>query len=250
MAVVKTEAIVLSTSKWRESSLILRALSKELGKISVVAKGVRRPKSRIGAGLEQFSRLNLTLYIKKDSDIGTLKESEIIDNHFYLREDLTKFAFASTFLEIIERTLQPRNIIDSLFELTATFLDELKQTSQPTLLGILFLLRLVSKFGFEPNLEECAKCGERSNLTYFCAIEGGTVCARCAAEKEKIYLVPFDTSTRDFLLKSFSIPLSNIKDLKIDKSSALPIYQAAKDLITYQLEIKLKSLRFLEETAF
>ena len=59
---LKTEAVVLRGITYGEADRILHLYTPERGRVSAIAKGVRRAKSRFGGRLEPFFRLNLVLY--------------------------------------------------------------------------------------------------------------------------------------------------------------------------------------------
>ena len=69
--VYKTEAIVLRTMDLGEADRVLTVLTPRLGKLRVIAKGVRRPRSRIGGGLQLFSDVQLVLAVGRTFDVVT-----------------------------------------------------------------------------------------------------------------------------------------------------------------------------------
>ena len=82
---LKTEAIVLRGIRYGEADRILHLYTPDRGRVSAIAKGVRRAKSRFGGRLEPFFRLNLVLYQGK-SDLMTVTSAETLAGHPRLRE--------------------------------------------------------------------------------------------------------------------------------------------------------------------
>src|ERR687889_714351 len=82
---LKTEAIVLRGIRYGEADRVLHLYTPERGRVSAIAKGVRRAKSRFGGRLEPFFRLNLVLYQGR-SDLMTVTSAETIAGHPRLRE--------------------------------------------------------------------------------------------------------------------------------------------------------------------
>lgn len=68
---IKTPAIVLRRTNYGEADRILQLLTPEQGKVSVMAKGVRREKSKLAGGIELFATCDVTIMPGK-GDIGTL----------------------------------------------------------------------------------------------------------------------------------------------------------------------------------
>ena len=99
--VYKTEAIVLRTMELGEADRVLSVLTPRLGKLRVIAKGVRRPRSRIGGGLEPFSDVQLVLAVGRTFDVVT--SSSLEDPHLGLRNDLHSTAAAWYVVELTDR---------------------------------------------------------------------------------------------------------------------------------------------------
>jgi len=68
---IKTSAIVLSRTDYQEADRIINFLTADQGKIALMARGVRKPKSKLASGIELFS-VNSISFIKGRGDIGTL----------------------------------------------------------------------------------------------------------------------------------------------------------------------------------
>ena len=77
--IVKTDAVVLRARNLRETSKFLTMYTEAYGKLTVVAKGVRQPKSRLGGVLEPFNIISVVLYKKENRDVHYLSSAEIIE---------------------------------------------------------------------------------------------------------------------------------------------------------------------------
>lgn len=96
-----SEGIVLARKNYSEADRILDVFSKNYGKVSLIAKGVRKPKSRKRGSLEVFSRIKFSAARGKDLDLMT--EVEIVDSFSSVRQNLKKIAVAYYFMEVIRR---------------------------------------------------------------------------------------------------------------------------------------------------
>ena len=92
---VKTEAVVLRSMRYAEADRILHIYTPHRGRVSAIAKGVRRAKSRFGGRLEPFFRLNLVLYEGR-SDLLTVTSAETVEGFPRLRVRRTPLAIALT----------------------------------------------------------------------------------------------------------------------------------------------------------
>jgi len=90
MPLHKTEAVVIHTIKLGEADKIVTLFTKELGKIKAVAKGARRIKSRFGSSFEPFTQINTTLFEKGNYNLLRIRQADIIQSYFHIREDFEK----------------------------------------------------------------------------------------------------------------------------------------------------------------
>ena len=87
---VKTNAIVLKRIPYSDTSLICHLFTKDRGKVTILAKGTRRPKKSIGALLEPINRIQLQYYHKNSRDIQILKDADFIQHYSRLRNNLNQ----------------------------------------------------------------------------------------------------------------------------------------------------------------
>ena len=121
--VYKTEAIVLRTMELGEADRVLSVLTPRLGKLRVIAKGVRRPRSRIGGGLQPFSDVQLVLAVGRTFDVVT--SSSLEDPHLGLRNDLHSTAAAWYVVELVDRFVEGAADSHEAFRLLAQALSAL-----------------------------------------------------------------------------------------------------------------------------
>ena len=79
MPLVKTQAITLKSLKWGEADRIVTFYAKQLGKIRAVARGARRPKSRMGAALEPLTLCDLNLFEKSGDTLYRVSQVDLIE---------------------------------------------------------------------------------------------------------------------------------------------------------------------------
>ncbi len=245
MGIVKTEAIILDSAEYSETSKLVRVFSPARGKLSVLAKGARRKGSRVGAGLEPFTHVNLTLYLKEAADLGTLKECEVIESFAYLREDLIKLALASLYIEAIRITLAPGARNYSLFKLTLAYLHALRKCRDSTGMTVHFLLKLLKDLGFQPALKGCVRCGATERIRYFHLRRGGVVCAACAGETAE--LVALNPGEYRVLKKSVETPVKSVVRIRLSRKQSKALLELLIRMLEYHLETRLRSVRFLDQ---
>lgn len=146
---LRTRAIVLRRINYGESDRILNLITPE-GKLSVLARGVRKEKSRLAGGIELFSVADIVIHQGRSS-LGTLTSAKML--HFYanIMSDLSKLEFASSCLKKIERASEHTENPD-FFSLLEQTLSGLHQGITDDLVSIWFTLNLARASGEEINL--------------------------------------------------------------------------------------------------
>src|SRR5829696_8483416 len=179
---LKTEAIVLRGIRYGEADRILHLYTPARGRVSAIAKGVRRAKSRFGGRLEPFFRLNLVLYQGK-SDLMTVTSAETLAGHPRLREHGASLDGAARACDAVSRMFgegEPHSGVYHLLANQLALLDRApERATRATALA--FRLKLLLAAGFAPHLASCASCGEPEHLVGFSGAAGGVVCAACEA---------------------------------------------------------------------
>ncbi len=205
---LKTEGIVIRSLRYGEADRILHLYTPGRGRISAIAKGVRRAKSRFGGRLEPFFRLDLVLYEGR-SDLLTVTSVETLEAHPRLREDAGALDGAARACEAVARVFDDGDPHAGVYYLLANELALLD--ADPALAGransLAFRLKLLLAAGFAPQLAGCASCGEREHLTGFSGAAGGVVCGACEASA-----FPLDQEAHDFLVAALGSPLAEVPD--------------------------------------
>jgi DNA repair protein RecO (recombination protein O) len=179
---LKTEAVVLRSLRYGEADRILHLYTPHRGRVSAIAKGVRRTRSRFGGRLEPFFRLRLVLYEGR-SELLTVTSAETISGHRRLREDAAALDSAARACDAVGKLFETSEPHPGVFALLCNELALLDaQPEQATYANQLaFRLKLLLAAGLAPQLAACASCGEADHLAAFSGAAGGVVCTACEA---------------------------------------------------------------------
>jgi DNA repair protein RecO (recombination protein O) len=247
--VYKTEAIVLRTMDLGEADRVLTVLTPRLGKLRVIAKGVRRPRSRIGGGLQPFSDVQLVLAVGRTFDVVTSTSLE--DPHLGLRNDLHSTAAAWYVVELADRFCEGAADSHEAFRLLAQALSALDAgpSVQREVVARWFELALLDAMGFRPELGRCLECGAaiEPEGNGFSAAGGGAVCPQCRHAVHGAR--PVSTDALKVLRHLQRSPLVGVLALRL----APPLHREVERLlhatVTAVLERELRTRDFLEEVA-
>ncbi len=180
MPLHKTEAVVIRTIKLGEADKIVTLFTKELGKIKAVAKGARRIKSRFGSSLESFTHINTTLFEKGNSSLLRIRQADIIQPYFHIRENFEKISYGLYFLELIDKFLLERDVNKRIFSYLTDTLSHLNSSDEQKTLFIQFGLQFLMLSGYQYKFDRCIICGDAPLILFFSAYKGGLICDSCA----------------------------------------------------------------------
>jgi len=187
---VKTEAVVLRSMRYGEADRILHLYTPHRGRVSAIAKGVRRARSRFGGRLEPFFRLHIELHEGR-GELLTVTGAQTIDGYARLRSDASALDAAARACDAVGRLFETSEPHPGVFNLLCRQLGLLDERAgggagEPgsTLAragALAFRLKLLLAAGLAPQLAACANCGEREHLVGFSGAAGGVVCSACEA---------------------------------------------------------------------
>jgi DNA repair protein RecO (recombination protein O) len=175
----RVEAVILKHSDWGEADRLLWLFTRQMGKVRVIAKGVRKPRSRKSGHLEPFTHAALQLAWGRDLHIVT--QAEAIDTHTGLREDLLRMSYASYIVELLDRFTYEEGENRRLYRLLIDTLSRLELEADPAMVVRYYEVRLLDLVGFRPQLFNCIECGKeiKPEDQYFSAAKGGILCPIC-----------------------------------------------------------------------
>lgn len=146
-----TKAIVLSRIDYHEADRILTVLTPEHGKLSVIAKGVRRAKSKLAGGIELFTVNELTMLPAK-GDLHTLVSSRLVSQYTTIISDIDRTMFGYEALKVIRRNTEDTPG-EEYYLLADTILKLLNNTDvQLDVIKLVLIMRLLFIEGQSPNL--------------------------------------------------------------------------------------------------
>jgi DNA repair protein RecO (recombination protein O) len=205
---LKTEGIVLRSIRYGEADRVLHLYTPDRGRVSAIAKGVRRARSRFGGRLEPFFRLDMVLYQAR-SELLTVTSVETRAAYPRLREDAGALEGAARACEAVARVFDDGEPHAGVYHLLANqlaLLDrEPARAGRPNALA--FRLKLLLAAGFAPQLAACASCGDSDHLVGFSGAAGGVVCNACEASAFGL-----EQEAHDFLVAALGQPLVDTPD--------------------------------------
>ncbi len=159
--------------KYRDTSQIATIYSRELGRLSVIAKGVREKAGRFGGVPDVLAQLSVVLYWHEQRDLHLLSRWELRRKTSHITEDMERMAVGLGAIELIDAVSFHEEHRGVFFELLTDVLGAADEVTR-NMASILpyFQMQVLAGLGFRPGIELCRKCGR--DLTEG-EIEGGEV---------------------------------------------------------------------------
>jgi DNA repair protein RecO (recombination protein O) len=209
---VKTEAVVLRSMRYGEADRILHVYTPHRGRVSAIAKGVRRASSRFGGRLEPFFRLRLELHEGR-GELLTVTGAQTVHGYPRLRESAGALDAAARACDAVGRLFETPEPHPGVFNLLCRLLALLDEHAAPAgpkggsiasrAGGLQFRLKLLHAAGLAPQLGACAHCGEPEHLVGFSGAAGGVVCGACEAAS-----FPIGEEAHSFMVDALGRPLA------------------------------------------
>jgi len=244
MATYKCQAIIIKRHNFGEADRLLTLLSDKFGKIKVIAKGVRKPLSKLGGHLELFYLTEFLLAEGKNLD--TVCGAQIIESYPNLRKNLSLTQKAFYFAELIDKLLQEELENKEIFEMFRNSLKLLDHESNSLLLRY-FELQLLSQLGHHPEVEHCVKCREKLNpdKIFWSNELGGALCENCRTHSEVFLEVSTDAIKiiRLFLTQK----IEAVNKLKVEKKMEKELENIIDGFLRYVSEKEFNSKKYVRE---
>lgn len=199
---LKDKAICIRKTDYSETSQIVVLLTREHGKISAIAKGSRRSKSKsFGGAIGIFSYGEIIFSLPKTGNLATLTEFDQLPVFIHLQRKLESLNAALFAVEIVNSLTEEHDPHRELFDLLEQYLYDLQEakSSRGALeFLIVFQLSLLDILGVGLVFNRCTNCKQKFSSSwsevYFCSDSNGFVCRDCEAGFVDKLRLPIDVA--------------------------------------------------------
>jgi DNA repair protein RecO (recombination protein O) len=243
MPVYKAEGIVLRRRTLGEADRIVVAMTREWGRITWKAKGVRKSTSRLAGRLEPF--VHGRFLLGKGRAFDVVAQVEVLEGFSTLRSDLDRMAYASLMAELTDRLLGDREPHEDVFRLLLAA-QSLAAADDPRRSACWFAIHLYRALGYEPALDRCAHCGSPiSPPSAWSAALGGVLCDACRShDPEAPELEGEALGALRFLARAG--PRDSLR-LRTSDRAGTEVLEALGAFAEVRMESRLRALRVLRD---
>lgn len=184
----KVDGIIIRTQDYGETHKLLTIISKKLGKFTALARGAKKPRSRMAAVTQPFIYARFFVYV--NSGLSTIQQGEMIHSFRAIREDIIKTAYTAFITELTDKLMDSGSpdiyLFDQLYQ-TMCWIEKNEEADIPMMM---YELKLFSKGGFAITADKCTHCGSREAPFSFSIAEGGLLCKRCVSIDRGAIVLP------------------------------------------------------------
>lgn len=233
--------IVLDKTKLRETDLILTLMASDGRRVRAVAKGARKPGSRMAARCELGCSVDLL--IARGRSLDVVSQAELVESPLGATPAVEALAAVSAALDVACRCCY-EDVVDAyVFKITRAALSALASTVEPVRALVLaaYVFKILGHIGYLPELSRCVACGD-ADVSYFSAQAGGLLCSSCAhSVPGALRLLP---GRAEWLRSLLRLRFTDLSRVLVDPGEARGLLGLAHQWGGFHLDSRLKALEF------
>jgi DNA repair protein RecO (recombination protein O) len=231
--IIRSEAIVLRSMEYSESSRIATLLTRQQGKVAVIAKGARRTNSRFGSTLMPMAYVQAVYYVKPARSLQTLSECSHVLRWRSLGRDLDRISVGLKAVELVHAMVQDQQDVPMVFNLT---LQALRTLDRPEVsirnVWPFFQLRLAGVLGFAPDLDRDT-VRELPESGGFLSLERGSVSS--TGSRSRTCLPASRSALRAFGVLALT-DLETTLRMNLDEPTLMETSRLVEDYLRYHVQ--------------
>jgi len=236
----KVEGVVISEKDYSESSKIINIITKEHGVIGVMAKGAKKMKSELRSVTTKLTYGYFHIYYKKDK-LSTLISVDVINNFKSIKTDLQKIGYVSFISELTEQVLK-QNFDNNIYPIYIGALLKINEGFDSAIITNIVELKYLDYLGIMPIIDECAICGNKTNIITISSNRGGYLCKNCVQGE-----VIVDDKVVKLIRMFYYVDISKISNLNIEDKIKNGVDSFLTEYYERYTGLYLKSKKFLQK---
>jgi DNA repair protein RecO (recombination protein O) len=243
---LRAKGFVLRNRPLGETDRLVTCFSLEHGKITGVAKGAGKLRSRFGSSLQPLSLIRLMLFGKETRSLYRIDHTDILTSFQAVRDDWEKVRPALYAVDLVDALLPDADPQPRVFTLLERLLTSLSagETARIELWLRLFEARLLTLVGYRPMVERCVICHRSAGTTG--AVSGGLggyVCPVCESGVSDARRV--SPATLRLLARAATLQWGSAERVLLSGEQQQELRQVLHELLCGHVRKEVKSYRFL-----
>lgn len=239
----KCEGIVIRTTDYGETNKIVTLYTREFGKVGVMARGAKKPNSRLAAVTQLFTYGQYLF--QASTGLGGLQQGEMISSMRAIREDIFLTAHASYIVDLTDKVTEDREPNPFLFELLLQTLNYMNEGYDLEILTNIYEMKMLNAQGLYPILDRCVNCGSAEGDYNFSIKEGGILCHRCFEQDP--YRIKTSPGTVRLLRLFYLLDLNRLGNISVKPETKAELKKVISAYYDEYSGLYLKTRRFLDQ---
>lgn len=234
MSQERTEAVVLKAIDFSETSAIVTLFSPDRGRLTCMAKGVKRSRSQLAGLLDTMNRLEVVYSWKDSRSVQLMTDGSLLDRYSGIKDNLEKSVYAAFLVELISRMAHDNQPSVELFDVYVDGMADLEDWNGDVCVFIGWqTIRLLAVAGYSPTTRSCSVCGKDVQDDAGFSFAGGVTCPNCPADAR---MTRGGVKTLRALGESATCP---------NLTGGGPVFDLLARFASSQLECEMKSARVI-----
>jgi DNA repair protein RecO (recombination protein O) len=230
----RTLGLIIRTVEVFETSLVATLFTRELGKVSVLAKGARRLRSPFQGGLDLLGISDIVLFPKASEALDLLAESTPLERFASLRRDLAALYAGYYIAELLGSLTDFHDPHPKLFDAARITLRHLGEAELRSRRIARFELACLRELGLLPSLGACAHCGAPvdpgDDPVPFGLASGGVLCPKCSPGQAHVAIISSETLRA---IRALASPGNAWRELGSDPKKLAPVRETVGAIISH-----------------
>lgn len=232
-AIISTEAVVLNTYDFSNTSKIVVLYTQKLGKISALIKAGRDKNSKIGRTADILNLISIVLYNKDVREVQLLTQADMVAFFGNIREDYDSLLHAHAVLELFQYLVKEHEENQRLYAGLRKILYRFDQKAEPPPVTFLrFFIFFIELAGYELSTEFCSNCGRTADHTKDEAglnNTAGVLCSDCAQK------IPHTVHVSQELFNALHCLKSGNRESDLQPGGAIRLISMLESFLKYQI---------------
>lgn len=236
------EALILRRNDWRENDSRVVLYTKKFGKLSLVARGAKKFKSKIAGHIEPISLASVM--VLKGRAFDYLGSAVTQKSYLNIKNDLNALYFVGQSFSLFDAQVKEGLPDEELFNFLISWLDTVEEKSSTglskengELLFNYFSIRLLVILGYRPELYDCVICQKKiipGDISFNLRL-GGLIDGNCLLEHKLSYLPNelFNISTDAIKMMRFLSESESFVNVKIEPGLLRELNRAVKLIVDF-----------------
>lgn len=240
----EAEGIVIRTRDYGEGHAIVTLFTREQGKMAVVARGVKKTRSRLAFLCQPFTHGRFLFF--QGGGMPSLSQGEVLHAFRGLGGDLLNTAYAGYITELVDRLTGELEPHPGLFAQYLEALHAIESGADRQVIARIMEMKLLTVAGYLPQLDHCLRCRARLAQAFWFDIgAGGIICSDCA--RHATQLLPLSSASLRLLRLFRQIDLRNLGKVSLKQETRRQLEQVMSGLLETHAGIASKARAFIQQ---